>query len=298
MDPSLDHVGFAAFPPALEQQWVPSCPWPNGWGSNGYRPWSGIPNRNTTLLQNPVGFLTNGRDYGYNAWYPWWNTAESRGQDPNRYVLAELEGAGPLTMPGKVPQPYLIQVGQLWQLNPASALVQRINCASAAGTTSYHLAIESAQHQLNNSGRGRPNPQDPRIAQNVIIFLSDGAANTVPDNIPSLHWSRAYLQRPCAAGVEAARLAKTASPHGTIIYTIGYGLSTSGGGPERCQRPSGGNESGGITADSALAAMASSPRHYFRVGATADLEAVFTEIAFDISGSRGRLIDNDAPSLP
>jgi hypothetical protein len=119
-------------------------------------------------------------------------------------------------------------------------------------------------------------------------------------------------------GVQAATNIKQG---GTIIYTIGYDLGTSGGTTERCQRPdSNGHQdtsnpvnescdpSWGCNAADALKAMASltdltrpagptnPPRYYFTPDGTT-LNAIFTQIAMDLSGSHGRLIDNTAPNL-
>ena len=57
-------------------------------------------------------------------------------------------------------------------VDPSSDLVSTINCVVGGGGTSYATALEAAQAELD--AHGRPNVQD------VIVFLSDGAANYGP----------------------------------------------------------------------------------------------------------------------
>jgi hypothetical protein len=164
--------------------------------------------------------------------------------------------------------------------------------------------------------------------QDVIIFLSDGAANTSPTNVPTGHWTgnggptvpNSWFNRPCGSGVESASRVKGPGNAGTIVYTIGYDLGVSGGTTERCQRPdSFGHQDTsspvpestqwwGSNAEQALKAMASltdptqpagptnPPRYYFTPDGTT-LNQIFTQIAMDLSGSRGRLIDNSGANL-
>ena len=55
-------------------------------------------------------------------------------------------------------------------LNSSSSFAQTLSCLPSVGTTAYADAIDSAQNQLATNGR-------PGV-QKVMIFLSDGAANT------------------------------------------------------------------------------------------------------------------------
>ncbi len=57
-------------------------------------------------------------------------------------------------------------------INNASNLVQTVNCMVPGGSTHYSLAIQAAQAELNANGRAN--------VQDVIVFLTDGAANTGP----------------------------------------------------------------------------------------------------------------------
>ena len=206
---------------------------------------------------------------------------------------------------------------QGWILNPASAFVQRLNCAGARGGTSYSLSIESAQRELARNGRG--------TVQDVIIFLSDGGANMSPTDVPNGHWTNnpSSVATPCGTAVQAAANAKGS---GAIIYTIGYDLAkaANGGVAELCKRPNmnaGANygHSTGSTpeacgtwgtppncdAEDALKAIASKSNpadplslpNYYYAPTPQTLDGIFRAIAIDLAGSRGRLIDNTSPNL-
>lgn len=281
LDPSLDKVGLALTPPVLNASLVSRCP------PGGYKPWSGTSN------PNPPPSSLDGQYFAYDAYWPYY-IPDPRGQTPSRYVVASLEGAD-----GFTPDDYLIQdVNGNWVLNDAqSAVLQRLGCTSGAGSTSYSLSVEEAQHELDVNGRGN--------VQDIIIFLSDGAANTSPMNLPAGHWTNnpSNQQTPCGTGVESAQRVKSA---GTIVYTIGYDLDGLGGAPERCLRAAANGHQGstpeacgtwGCTAYDAIRAMASSPSHFYNKPNPGELSTIFRAIALDLSGSRGRLIDNTAPSL-
>ncbi|HEX4746457.1 MAG TPA: TadE/TadG family type IV pilus assembly protein [Gaiellaceae bacterium] len=295
LDPTLDKVGLALTPPALDASWISNCGNPSG---SGYKPWTGTPNPNVPSgdPRRSIG----GRYYGYDAWWPHWlSDGRTPPSTPSRYVVASLEGAD-----GQTIDDYLVQdpVDGSWDLGTQSAFLQRLGCTSGQGTTSYALSIEEAQQELNTNGRGN--------VQDVIIFLSDGAANTTPLNVPSGHWTRSMVLSPCAAGVQAAANAKAA---GTIVYTIGYDLDAGSGAPEKCRQPnsSDGHSNGsnpvesGLDAFTAIQAMATdpdgagpAPAFFYNKPNPGDLTQIFTAIAQDLAGSRGRLIDNNSPSLP
>jgi Flp pilus assembly protein TadG len=299
MDPTIDKVGLALTPPTINAQMISRCP---------YTPWNGNSN------PQPPPSSMSGRYYGYDQWWHPDGIDAPNGQDSSHYVVASLEGAD--GFPG---DDYLVQdqVTGEWNLNSQSPVVQRLGCTRGAGSTSYALAIEDAQWELTRNGRGG--------VQDVIIFLSDGAANTSPTNVPTGHWTsnggpsvpNSWFNRPCGSGVESASRVKGQNNTGTIVYTIGYDLGTSGGTTERCQRPdSFGHQdnsspvpescgSWGCNAADALRAMASpsdptnpsSPPNYYFTPDGSTLNQIFTQIAMDLSGSRGRLIDNSAPNL-
>jgi hypothetical protein len=71
-------------------------------------------------------------------------------------------------------------------LRTSSNLVSTLNCLSGGGYTAYANTLEAAQTELNSNGR--PDVQD------VIIFFSDGAANTGPSSYPA---NSPYRKEPC-----------------------------------------------------------------------------------------------------
>ena len=160
-------------------------------------------------------------------------------------------------------------------LNNSSNLVQTINCQQPAGTTHYSLAIQAAQAELAAHGRAG--------VQRVIIFLTDGAANTGPHFFSA---GNIELTRPCQSGVNSAGAAKQA---GTWVYTIGYSI-----GGDECQadRNAGVLESPAITPDQALRAMATTPANYYVRPDSGQLNTIFTQIAADISAGSSRLVDD------
>jgi Flp pilus assembly protein TadG len=161
-------------------------------------------------------------------------------------------------------------------INPSSNLVTTLNCQNPGGVTHYSLAIQAAQAELNTSGRAG--------VQKIIVFLTDGAANTGPHFFSSGNIERL---RPCQSGVNSAAAAKQA---GTWVYTIGYSI-----GSDQCEqdRKSGILETPAITPDQALSAMASSPANYYVRPDTGQLNTIFTQVAADISAGSSRLVDDE-----
>jgi Putative Flp pilus-assembly TadE/G-like/von Willebrand factor type A domain len=164
-------------------------------------------------------------------------------------------------------------------LNESSSLVTRIRCQQGGGTTAYANAIEHAQAELTSS-RGRPGVQD------VIVFFSDGAANTGPTYYSS---TSPYRTRPCRQGVNSAAVIKNA---GTLIYTIGYDLDANGGTANICKSYTGATESPAITAYDALREMATNTDTFFNRPNPGDLTRIYTQIAAEIGGTR--LVPDDA----
>ena len=209
MDPTLDHVGFAVFPPAI--------------------------NRNS-LCETP---RHDAKRYGYDTWWPEWIPGPAD-QTPGVYAI------------GSLVDDYLIRSGSSWALNPGSSLIQLVDCTQSADTvaysTSYSNAIEEAQHELDEHGRGN--------VQDVIVFMSDGAANVTPRRVPDYLDNPADRAGPCGAGIKAAAQAKA---RGTIVYTIGYDLNGFGTDYERCRNANTGEEEG-ITAFDAMKQIATEER--------------------------------------
>jgi hypothetical protein len=163
-------------------------------------------------------------------------------------------------------------------INNGSNLVQTINCMAASGTTSYSLAIQAAQAELNLHGRAN--------AQDIIIFLTDGAANTGPWFGPYANPAHTERTQPCHSGITSAAAAKAA---GTWVYTIGYAI---GGDDCLKDRQNNGPEAPFITPDQALSAMASNPGNYYVRPDTGQLNTIFTQVAADISNGASRLVDD------
>ncbi len=232
-----------------------------------------------------------------------------------------MEGAGTNPNPGGALTYYLVNIGGSYYVNDGSngtngqsAFVQRLDCTSGAGNTHYALALEEAQYELVDHGRAN--------VQNVIIFLSDGAANTMPQNVNTGHWSsngtgpNGWIWRPCGAGVESAKRIKDA---GTIIYTIGYDLDAGGGAPEQCKQPdanghntTGINETGcGLppadggpelsgnpcNALAAIRAIARTRRTSTTSRSLASSTRSSPRSPWTSADSRGRLVDNTNPNI-
>jgi hypothetical protein len=164
-------------------------------------------------------------------------------------------------------------------LNESSSLVSTIRCQQGGGSTAYANAIEHAQAELQSS-RGRPG------VQNVIIFFSDGAANTGPNYYST---TSPYRRQPCRQGVNSAGVIKG---QGTLVYTIGYDLDANGGTANVCKSYTGATESPAITAYDALRLMATNGDTFFNRPNPGDLTRIYTQIAAEIGGTR--LVPDDA----
>ena len=165
------------------------------------------------------------------------------------------------------------------QLDPNSNLVKTIDCQKGNGTTAYANALEKAQAELDLHGRSN--------VPDIIVFLSDGAANTGPTYYST---SSPYRRQPCHQGVWSANGIKN---RGTLIYSIGYDLDALNGGANKCQRYDGANETPSITAYSAISQIASRPDTFFNQPGPGELKTIFTAIAADIGKGSSSLIDDD-----
>jgi hypothetical protein len=164
------------------------------------------------------------------------------------------------------------------QLNTNSNLVQTINCVQGNANTAYANALEAAQAELDL--HGRPDAPD------IIVFLSDGAANTGPTYYST---SSPYRTRPCHQGVTSSNVIKN---RGTLIYSIGYDLNANNGGANVCTSYTGANESPAITAYSAIQQIASRPDTFYNQPTPGELKTIFGAIAADIGHGSSALIDN------
>jgi Flp pilus assembly protein TadG len=164
-------------------------------------------------------------------------------------------------------------------LNPSSDLVATIECQRAGGSTAYAHALEAAQQELQTNGR----PD----ADNIIVFLSDGAANTGPTFLPS---SSPYRTKPCGQGVASAAGAKS---QGTLIFSIGYDVNEVAGSNVCQNGVTGALELPAITAMQALQQIATDSTTYYNKPNPGQLNTIFTSIAADISAGRARLVDDN-----
>jgi len=163
-------------------------------------------------------------------------------------------------------------------LNPSSDLVKTIDCQRGGGRTAYADALEHAQAELDGSGRAD--------VQDVIVFLSDGAANVGPTYYPS---SSPYRRQPCHQGVWSSNAIKS---RGTLVYSIGYDLDALDGGANECRSYTGADEVPAITAYSALQQIASGPDKFYDKPGAGQLRTIFTQVAYDIREGASALIDD------
>ncbi|HKN45952.1 MAG TPA: hypothetical protein VJW23_18720, partial [Propionibacteriaceae bacterium] len=159
-----------------------------------------------------------------------------------------------------------------------SDLVKTINCVQAADRTAYANALEAAQAELDLHGRP--------TAPDIIVFLSDGAANIGPTYYPT---SSPYRMQPCHQGVWSAATIKN---KGTLIYSIGYDLDALNGGANVCTDYNGKDEKPLITAYSAISQIATRPDTFYNQPNPGQLKGIFTQIAADIAHGSSALIDN------
>jgi hypothetical protein len=162
-------------------------------------------------------------------------------------------------------------------LNTNSDLVKTINCQRGSGRTAYANALEEAQAELDRNGR--------KDVQDVVVFLSDGAANIGPTYYPT---SSPYRKQPCHQGVWSAATLKA---KGTWIYSIGYDLDALNGGANLCQSYDSKDEKPSITAYSALQQIASGPDKFYDKPDPGQLKTIFTQVASDIRKGASALID-------
>ncbi len=163
-------------------------------------------------------------------------------------------------------------------LNTSSNLVSTVSCIQGGGTTAYANAIDAAQAELNKDGR----PTVP----DVIVLLSDGAANTGPTYYPS---NSPYRTQPCHQGVTSSNTAKA---HGTVVYTIGYALADDTGG---CKSYTGVAEAPAITVYQAMTGMASSASDFYNQPTPGQLNTIYTQVASDLGHGASSLINDNAP---
>ena len=186
-----------------------------------YKPWSGrtIPSR---VGRRPRQY------YGYDAWWPNWVLGTGPSQDSRRTttIVVALEADGPLQgrLVDRVPN-------GVWMFqSTASPSSSAGGCTRARARRIYALG--------GRGGAARARCTRPRQRSGLIIFLSDGAANTSP--------TEACRTRPLAqhghAGETPMRRRRrgcgaTRRRPGRIVYTIGYDLDAGAATPESAGKP-------------------------------------------------------------
>jgi Flp pilus assembly protein TadG len=211
--------------------------------------------------------------------------------------------------------------------NTGSTLYQHTaanGCIPAGGGTSYSQALQAGIDELNKDGRTG--------ATKVIIFMTDGAANTGParsctvgpyagmPGCTSLPATNIQNTNPCQAAINVANAAKAA---GVDFYSIAYGLATTGDDthcwrglwvtssgsytltPPRSTDPAYNHRPGnGVTSPNAMESPALSPKQTLdSIASTttqsynasqANITQVFQQIASDIEKGRSHLVDDGA----
>lgn len=184
-------------------------------------------------------------------------------------------------------------------LNPASDLVQTVNCIKTNGGTAYATALDKAQAAIDAQGRAD--------AQDVIIFFTDGEANYGPWYYGN---TSNYRKTPCAQAIASANSFKSRAFKPTWIYTIGYDTDTT----VRCKGwKSSGSQNGNScnvgqgtqfpcdespvkTAYSTLQQMASTidgQLKFYYQPTNGDLVTIFERVAQDLT--QVRLVDDNTP---
>jgi hypothetical protein len=163
-------------------------------------------------------------------------------------------------------------------LNTNSDLVKTINCMQGGGNTAYANSIEAAQAELDKNGRAD--------VADVIVFLSDGAANIGPTYYST---SSPYRTKPCHQGVTSSGVSKS---RGTIVYSIGYALADDTGG---CKSYTGSAESPFISVTSALQQIASNFGNFYNQPTPGQLNTIYTQIAADIGTGTSALTSDTTP---
>jgi hypothetical protein len=209
--------------------------------------------------------------------------------DVDPWFSGDPSGTYGLTNPAYTVVPlsnaYAKSVGNL---DNSSPLLQTVNCVQPGGNTAYAEAIDAAWAELQKDGR--PN------AQQAIVFLSDGAANTGPKGLPG---SSPYLTNPCGQGVTSAGIPKAA---GVLVYSIAYTAqgddcyaavgATVNGTPvtafrSQLELPSLGTNPA-LTALSDIASPGS--QYFYNLPNPSSLTGIFQRIAADIAGGSSRIV--------
>jgi hypothetical protein len=116
----------------------------------------------------------------------------------------------------------------------------------------------------------------------MIVFLTDGAANTGPTYYST---SSPYRMKPCHQGITSAAAAKAT---GTVIYALGYALDDDTGG---CRAYMGTVEAPAITVRQALTQIATTPDKFLERPGPGELQTIYSAVAQDIAHGSSSLIN-------
>ena len=200
------------------------------------------------------------------------------------FTGTNYSGTYSLPNPGYVVVPlsnsYATGIGKL---DSSSPLISTVNCVQAGGSTAYAEAIDAAYAELQKDGRTG--------AQKAIVILSDGAANTGPNTLPS---TSPYLTNPCGQGVTSAGIAKA---NKVLVYSIAYTAQT-----DTCYAAPGALVNGKIQGwqtqtevpaigpVTALSEMATDPTNFYNLPSPTSLVGIFNRIASDLAGGTSRIV--------
>lgn len=159
-------------------------------------------------------------------------------------------------------------------LNAGSLLVSQVSCMRAGGNTHYQYGLRKAKAELDANGRAD--------AQDVIIFLTDGAANITPS------YGTANEKRyPCGSSVTEASGIKGA---GVRIFAIAYNVTDSG-----CLKDVqtySGNQAEGANPLTTVQNIASAGDYYYQPSPSS-LTTIFRDIAGELGDTKTKMRDDD-----
>ena len=189
MDPKLDRVGLAVTPPATG-------------------PRAGQGDSPDDACAKP----TSGNNYyGFDAWAPWWDTQfepSYRSQDRAFYVVSSLSDDDVDNNPA---DDYVIK-----DPSPGTGISTPRRTSSRSSPAPRRRGAPATSSRSTRPCASSRSTAAPDV-QDVIVFFTDGGANTTHDN--GMHWSgdSPWFNRPCGSGVQAANNAKTISDsHGRL----------------------------------------------------------------------------------
>ncbi|HZQ80458.1 MAG TPA: pilus assembly protein TadG-related protein [Gaiellaceae bacterium] len=211
------------------------------------------------------------------------------------------------------------------QLNQSSQLVYDVNNMCASGGTAYKDALAAAKQELDNV------PSNRKGYTGVIVFETDGAANTAPDSYFDTSTSKSFdfpnwgtqsvyppasgheddVLRPCGSALDYVN--NTIKPAGIVVMTVGYSVTQGDGcyqAPHLVVTTTTTHRNGhthttttysgvgyqdqaeGTTAPATLKSMAS-PGDYFPASSASSMQSAFAQIAGKLAGSK-LVPDSDA----